>query len=475
MNHPESYRNEQVVILGLARSGVAVAKVFNHYGAKLIVNDKKEPELCPEADELTALGISVICGGHPSHLIHEGVKLIVKNPGIPYSIEPVKRAVELGIEIVSEVEVAYHVCQAPIIGITGSNGKTTTTTWIGLMLEAAGQKPIVAGNIGRALTEAALEAKPEHTMVVELSSFQLKGTSDFRPHIACLLNVYETHLDYHGTMDDYAASKAKLFANQTTEDTAVLNWDDPVCRRIAAADMNASVLPFSIKEQLPYGMFVQPSYSEANIPSTERKLVYRDKRGTLHTILTVSELGIAGSFNVENALAASCAAFTAGVPLGTIAQVLRDFRGVEHRLEHVATKGGVVFYNNSKATNATATIKTIESFEDQDIILIAGGLDRGSDYMELLPVFKERVKGLVALGQTKEKITDIAKLAGMSRVKTVDTANNLQDTVDQAVREALAMADTGDIVLLSPACASWDMFPSYEVRGSMFKQSVHNL
>jgi UDP-N-acetylmuramoylalanine--D-glutamate ligase len=474
MNHPESYRNEQVVVLGLARSGVAVAKLFHQYGAKVIVNDKKEPELCPEADELTALGISVICGGHPSRLIHEGVKLIVKNPGIPYSIEPVQRAAELGLELVSEVEVAYYVCQAPIIGITGSNGKTTTTTWIGLMLEAAGQKPIIAGNIGRALTEAALEAKPEHTMVVELSSFQLKGTRDFRPHIACLLNVYETHLDYHGTMDDYVASKAKLFANQTAEDTAVLNWDDPVCRRIAG-DAKASVLPFSIKQELPYGMFVQPSYSEADIPSTERKLVYRDKRGTLHTILAVSELGIRGSFNVENALAASCAALTVGVPLGTIAQVLRDFRGVEHRLEHVATKGGVLFYNDSKATNATATIKTIESFEDQEIILIAGGLDRGSDYMELLPVFKERVKGLVALGQTKEKITHIAELAGMSRVKTVDTANNVQDTVDEAVREALAMANAGDIVLLSPACASWDMFPSYEVRGSMFKQSVHNL
>ncbi|MFD0682609.1 MULTISPECIES: UDP-N-acetylmuramoyl-L-alanine--D-glutamate ligase [unclassified Paenibacillus] len=474
MNHPRDYKNEHVVILGLARSGVAVAKLFHEYGAIVTVNDKKELNLCPEADELTALGISVICGSHPAGIIHEGVKLVVKNPGIPYTIEPIESAQKLGIELVTEVEVAYHVCQAPMICVTGSNGKTTTTTWIGLMLEAAAKKPIVAGNIGRALTEAALEAGSDNTMVVELSSFQLKGTQNFRPKIACLLNVYETHLDYHGTMDDYIASKAMLFANQTSEDTAILNWDDPVCRRIAD-EVNASVLPFSIKEELEYGLFIHPSLSDKSIPTTGKQLVYRDRKGFLHNIIAVSELGIPGSFNIENALAASSAAITAGVPLELIAQVLHDFRGVEHRLEYVATKDGVLFYNNSKATNATATIKTIESFEDQDIILIAGGLDRGSDYMELLPVFKEQVKGLVTLGQTKQKILDVAIMAGMSRVKTVDTANDVQDTIAEAVREAMAMAKAGDVVLLSPACASWDMFPSYEERGRMFRQSVHNL
>ncbi|MDF2963990.1 MAG: UDP-N-acetylmuramoylalanine--D-glutamate ligase [Paenibacillus sp.] len=474
MNHPRTYKNEEIVILGLASSGVAVAKLFHEYGANVTVNDKKELNLCPEAEELTALGISVICGGHPSGIIHEGVKLVVKNPGIPYSIEPIEHARELGIEIVTEVEVAHHICKAPMICITGSNGKTTTTTWIGLMLDAAAKKPVVAGNIGRALTEAALEAEPDNTMVVELSSFQLKGTRDFRPKVACLLNVYETHLDYHGTMDDYINSKAMIFANQTEEDTAVLNWDDAVCRHMAG-QLKASVFPFSIKEELKYGVYVQPSLTNTAVPTSEKSIVYRDRQGGLHTILAVSELGIPGSFNVENALAASCAAVTAGVPLDIIAKVLREFRGVEHRLEHVATKDGVLFYNNSKATNATATIKTIESFEQQDIILIAGGLDRGSDYMELLPVFQQRVKGLVAIGQTKEKIVHVAKLAGMSRVKTVDTANNVQDTVTEAVCEAMSMAKAGDIVLLSPACASWDMFPSYEERGRMFRQSVHNL
>ncbi|MFE5319869.1 UDP-N-acetylmuramoyl-L-alanine--D-glutamate ligase [Paenibacillus sp. NPDC056579] len=473
MKHPRSYRNEQVVILGLARSGVAVAKLFHELGAKVTVNDKKERNLCPEADELAALGISVICGSHPSGLIHEDVKLVVKNPGIPYTIEPIERAQELGIEIVTEVEVAYHVCKAPMICITGSNGKTTTTTWIGIMLEKAGLKPIVAGNIGRALTEAALVAEADNHMVVELSSFQLKGTYDFKPRIACLLNIYETHLDYHGSIDDYIESKAKLFANQGADDTAVLNWDQPVCRQIASS-AKANVLPFSIQEELEYGVFVTPTFKES-VPAEDRHIVYRDKKGSVHRILGVKEIGIPGTMNVENALAASCAALTAGVSIDTIAQVLREFRGVEHRLEHVATKDGVDYYNNSKATNPAASIKTIESLE-QKIVLIAGGLDRGSDYMELLPVFQSgRIKGIVALGQTKDKICHVARLAGMSLVKTVDTANNAQDAVNEAVREAADMAEAGDVVLLSPACASWDMFPSYEERGSMFRQSVHNL
>ncbi|WP_284638755.1 UDP-N-acetylmuramoyl-L-alanine--D-glutamate ligase [Paenibacillus silviterrae] len=462
MEHPKNYSGRQVVILGLARSGVAVAKLFYEMGAAVTVNDKKERHLCPEADELTALGISVICGEHPEGLVHEGIALVVKNPGIPYSIEPVKRALALGIEVVTEVEVAFHICKAPVVGITGSNGKTTTTTLTGLMLEAGGKKPIVAGNIGRALTEAALEAEPDNIMVVELSSFQLKGTRDFAPRIGCLLNIYETHLDYHGTMDDYIASKAKLFANQADTDTAVLNWDDSVCRQVAE-QVQSSVLPFSLKQQLDYGVYVHNG-----------NIVYKNRQGDRIHILVVEEMGIPGSFNVENAMAAAAMALSLGVAPEAIAGVLRDFRGVEHRLECVAVKNEVAFYNNSKATNPVATLKTIEAFK-QDIILIAGGLDRGSDYMELLPAFQGQVKGLVALGETKEKLRRVAELAGLQFVKIVDTGEHVQDTVLEAVRSAYAMAKPGDIVLLSPACASWDMFSSYEVRGSMFKESVHNL
>lgn len=464
MKHPRDYRGLEVIILGLARSGVAAAKLFHQKGALVTVNDKKERIACPEADELTALGISVVCGFHPESLVHEGIALVVKNPGIPYSVEPIRKAEELGIEVVTEVEVAYQFCEAPIIGITGSNGKTTTTTLIGLMLDASGLSPVVAGNIGRALTEAAPEVTADNWMVVELSSFQLKGTTSFRPQIALLLNLYETHLDYHGSMDDYIASKAKLFANQTEEDTAILNWDDSVCQSLIPS-IRANVFPFSMKERLSFGVYLD---LETNI------IVYADGQDHMYPILPASEMGIPGSFNVENALAAAAAAITAGVQHETIANVLRSFQGVEHRLELVREHAGVTFYNNSKATNAAASIKSIEAF-NQQIVLIAGGLDRGSDYMELLPTFRERIKGIVTLGQTKEKITQIAELAGISRMQTVDTAKDAADAVSQAVWLAWQMSEPGDIVLLSPACASWDMFPSYEDRGRMFKESVHNL
>ncbi|MEC0229729.1 UDP-N-acetylmuramoyl-L-alanine--D-glutamate ligase [Paenibacillus alba] len=464
MNHPREYRGLEVIVLGLARSGVAAAKLFHQKGALVTVNDKKERSACPEADELEALGISVVCGYHPDSLVHAGIALVVKNPGIPYSVEPIRKALELGIEVVTEVEVAYQFCEAPIIGITGSNGKTTTTTLIGLMLDEAGLSPVVAGNIGRALTEAAPEVTAENWMVVELSSFQLKGTTSFRPKMALLLNVYETHLDYHGSMDDYIASKAKIFANQTEADTAILNWDDAVCRSLIPT-IRAKVFPFSMKEILAYGV-----YFDENTGA----LIYANGEDQAVPFMQASEVGIPGSFNVENALAAAAAAFTAGVSPEIIANVLRSFQGVEHRLELVKELSGVTFYNNSKATNAAASIKSIEVF-DQKIILIAGGLDRGSDYMELLPVFRERIKGIVTLGQTKEKIAHIAELAGISRRQTVDTAKDAADAVSQAVQLAWQMSEPGDIVLLSPACASWDMFPSYEDRGRMFKESVHNL
>ncbi|MEA3570244.1 UDP-N-acetylmuramoyl-L-alanine--D-glutamate ligase [Paenibacillus phoenicis] len=474
MNHPEEYRGRQVVVLGLARSGVQVAKTLHHYGAVITVNDKKEREQCPEASELEALGISVVCGGHPDDLIHEGVSLVVKNPGIPYTAPPVARAIELGIEVVTEVEVAYLISPAPILGITGSNGKTTTTTWIGNMLEAAGMRPIVAGNIGIPLCEAAEEADEGNWLVAELSSFQLKGTRAFRPEVACLLNVAETHLDYHGTMDDYISSKAKLFANQRETDRAVLNWDDPVCRELVPY-IKAKLIPFSMTEELQSeGVYVEPAY----IPDVEdglaRRIMYRGADGEVRVIVDIADIALPGRFNIENALAAVAAAIAAGAAPEALAEPLRTFHGVEHRLEYVDEKQGVVYYNNSKATNSKATVMALGALQ-APIVLIAGGLDRGSDYMELLPVFKEKVKAVVAMGQTKEKIARVAELAGLSHIVLVDTVDSAADTLRAALKEAASLAEPGDIVLLSPACASWDMFPSYEERGRIFKEAVHTL
>lgn len=473
MKHPESYRDQEVVVLGLAKSGVQVAKVMHAYGAKVTVNDQKDRDQCPEAGELEALGITVICGGHPADLVHPGISLLVKNPGIPYKVGPVQKALELGIEIVTEVEVAYHICSAPIIGITGSNGKTTTTTWVGNMLEEAGLRPIVAGNIGTPLCEAAQHADGGNWMVTELSSFQLKGTKAFRPRIGCLLNLAETHLDYHGDMEDYVASKAKMFANQGEGDTAVLNWDDSTCRELVPY-IKAKILPFSISEELAEGVYVSPPFIQGAEDDLPRKIVYRDEHGRLTEIIPVEEVGIPGRFNVANAAAACAIAIAAGVPANRLRGPLSSFRGVEHRLEYVKDLNGVAYYNNSKATNSKATMMALTSLH-RPIVLIAGGLDRGSDYMELVPALSERVKAVIALGETARKIAKVSELAGLKHIVVVDNEDDAAGTLRAAVKEAAAAAEPGDIVLLSPACASWDMFASYEERGRIFKEAVHNL
>lgn len=473
MNHPATYRGRRVVVLGLARSGVSVAKVFHALGAEVIVNDKKERELCPEADELTALGISVLCGYHPDDLVTSETALLVKNPGIPYTASPVQQAETHGVEIVTEVEVAYWLSAAPIIGITGSNGKTTTTTWIGELLGGAGLNPIVAGNIGIPLCEAAAEATKDNWIVAELSSFQLKGTSAFRPRVALLLNVVETHLDYHGGMEDYVASKAKLFANQTADDIAVLNWDDATCRAIADR-LAAKVLPFSLYVRLDKGLGIEPPFERGKDSDADHMIVWRKEDGTEQTILPVSELGIPGRHNTANALAAIAACLAAGVAPEAMVPVLKGFRGVEHRLEYAGEVSGVKYYNDSKATNPTATTMSVGSLS-APIILIAGGLDRGSDYMELLPVFRDRLKGLVTLGQTRGKLAKVAELAGLTNVRMVEPEEDAESTLRRAVREAAGLAEPGDIVLLSPACASWDMFASFEDRGRIFKESAHTL
>ncbi|GGN96495.1 UDP-N-acetylmuramoyl-L-alanine--D-glutamate ligase [Saccharibacillus kuerlensis] len=475
MEHPKKYANREVVVLGLARSGVSAAKTMHGFGANVTVNDRKPREDSPEAGVLEELGISVICGEHPDDLIHPGVALVIKNPGIPYSAPPVARALELGIEVVTEVEVAYQLSAAPMIGITGSNGKTTTTTWIGNMLEAAGLKPIVAGNIGTPLCDAALQAPDDSWLVVELSSFQLKGTQDFAPRIACLLNIAETHLDYHGSMEDYTSSKAKIFENQTPQDTSIINWDDPFCRELVPY-LKGKVLPFSMTEELTLeGVYVSPSgLLEGEDNLIDRSIVYRDAAGEVHTIIRIADIGIPGSYNTANAMAACAAAIAAGVSPEALKEPLAGFGGVEHRLESLGEIGAIHYYNNSKATNSKATLTALSAFE-RPVVLIAGGLDRGSDYEELLPALQSKVKALVTLGETREKIAGVARRAGVEHIKVVDPAGDSAETLIRAVDEARQLAEPGDTVLLSPACASWDMFASFEERGLLFKQAVRSI
>lgn len=483
MKHPSQYKNESVVVLGLARSGVSVAKLFHQLGANVVVNDRKERAESPEADELEELGIRVICGYHPDDLVQEHTALLIKNPGIPYSAPPIQQAKAKNVEVITEVEVAYWMSKAPIIGITGSNGKTTTTTMIGDLLTAAQLSPVIGGNIGLPLCEIASRVTKEQWIVAELSSFQLKGTVAFAPKISLILNISEAHLDYHGDMQDYVESKAKILQNQQDDDVAILNWDDPVCRELIG-QAKGRVFPFSIYEQLEEGIYIDPPFASiaADDPLSDsvddasgRDIVYRLAASDLpQRLMSLSQLSIPGRHNAANAIAAIAACLMAGAEPEALIAPISSFRGVEHRLEYVRELAGVQYYNDSKATNTIATMMTIRSFS-APIVLIAGGLERGSNYEELIPLFRDRLKGIVTIGETRQKLHHVARLAGLEAVRIVEPMDSAEQTIHAAVQYAASMAESGDVVLLSPACASWDMFSSFEQRGSMFKQSVHTL
>lgn len=449
------YNNKQIVVVGLAKSGVAVAKLLHRFGAQIIVNDKKAREESSGIEELEELGITVITGYHPDDLIHTGVSLVVKNPGIPYEAEPIQKAIELGIPVITEVEIAYQLSQAPLIGITGSNGKTTTTTLVGLILAEAKLRPVVGGNIGTVLCELADEVQADQYLVAELSSFQLMGTATFRPKIAALLNLYPAHLDYHHTMEEYLAAKAKIFANQTESDYAVLNYEQEDVRKLGES-CKAETYYFSRLQKVPAGAYVE-----------DERIIFCRPSGDQEVIMDVKDIALLGKHHLENILAAVIICKLAGADTGAIQRVLTTFQGVEHRTEYVATVQGVKFYNDSKATNSQAAIQAISAFKEP-VVLLAGGLDRGVSFTELVPFFKNHVKAIITFGETAQILLDRAQEAGIaSRVRV--------DTVDEAVQASFRLAEAGDVILLSPACASWDMFPSFEVRGSMFKEAVHKL
>lgn len=450
-----NWSGKQVLVLGLARSGVAVARQLHRLGARVTVNDKKSREQAPEAAELEQLGVRVVCGGHPAGLVHKKLDLIVKNPGIPYRIAPIQEAMQKHIPIVTEVEIAYALSRGSFIGITGSNGKTTTTTLVGEMLKAGGIRNVVAGNIGRALTEVASDTDEQEWLVAELSSFQLKGTIRFRPCVAALLNIVPAHLDYHETMEDYMASKKKLFANQTADDIAIFNADCEKSRQLAS-EVKATVHMFSRLQQVNRGADLRSGY-----------ICYHNQDRDSERILPVEEVALPGQHNLENALAAVAIAKACGCSTAAVAETLRRFSGVEHRLEFVRALDGVRYYNDSKATNPTAMTRTLEAF-NEPIILIAGGLDRGIDFRDLVSVFRERLYGLVVYGQTQGILKQRGLDAGVPLIREAED-------LEEAVRLASEIARQHDIVILSPGCASWDQYTSFEERGGIFKQAVHRL
>ena len=447
----------KILVIGMARSGQAAVKLLLKAGAsRVIANDQKgRAELESEAGGLLDdPRVTYAGGGHPEQLL-EGVTMVIKSPGVKPHLPILKKAAQSAVPVYSEIELAYGFSPAEIVGITGTNGKTTTTSLVGEILKKQFHRVYVAGNIGFPLCEAVDLAEEGDVIVAELSSFQLENTDRFRASIAAILNISPDHMDYHGTMEQYIVSKSKLLNNQYENDVAVLNHDDQVVRGLSPR-AKGRVLFFSRKSALESGVFMD----NGNIVLIEN--------GKVEFSCPSKDLRIPGPHNLENALAAVAVSWSKGVIPEHIAATLRTFPGVPHRLEFVAEKDGVTFINDSKGTNLDATLTALKAIHGPKI-LIAGGLDKGSIFDPLIRKLKEEnVHKLILLGETAPKIKEAAVREGFTDVL-------IANSIAEAVVHSYGNASKGDTVLLSPACASWDMFKNFEERGDIFKSEVLKL
>lgn len=445
-------KNKRVLVVGLGRSGVAAALFLQDHGARVVVSDtKSEAQLQKEISLLLERGISLETGQHSERTFRDQ-DLIVVSPGVPSDQPQLQHARAMGIPVIGEVELAFRFLQGKIIAITGSNGKTTTTTLVGEILSKSGRKTLVGGNIGTPVISLAEKSSPEHLVVLEISSFQLETIQQFRPWIAAILNITPDHLDRHRTFQAYIDAKARIFENQQPGDFALLNADDPTCLPLKNKS-KGSVYWFSRKQPVENGTYVR-----------DEQIIFRSS-GRDVPVLPVKEIQLKGAHNLENVLAAACAGMLAGCEAEQVRKAVAEFGGVEHRLEPVATIHGVAYYNDSKATNVDATIKALESFPGS-IHIILGGKDKGSDYTVLVPLLRERAKGVYLIGAAAGKIA--SQIQGATRIVH-------SGTLDRAIRQAAEAAGSGDIVLLAPACASFDQFENYEQRGRIFKELVQAL
>ncbi len=442
---------KRVLVVGLGKSGVASALFLKAHGARVTVSDTKTgDELHSEIPVLLDHGITVETGGHGERTFR-GQDLIVVSPGIPLDAPALVQARALGGSVIGEIELAAQFLRGPIVAITGSNGKTTTTTLTGEIMTAGGFPALVGGNIGTPAIALAERATPESVIVLEVSRFQLETIHSFRPKVAVILNVTPDHLDRHRTFEAYVDAKARILENQQSTDLAVLNADDPTCVAMAART-KAQVFWFSRRKEVQQGAWV-----------LDGNILFRDG-AEQREIMLVSEIPLKGAHNLENVLAAVCAGALMACAPEKIRQAVREFKAVEHRLEYVATIRGVDYYNDSKATNVDATIKALESFP-ANIHLIVGGKDKGSDYTLLNDLLRQRGKRVYTIGAAAAKIE--------SQIKGVEVVH--ADTLESALRKANAVAEPGDVVLLAPACASFDQFKNYEQRGQVFKEIVRTL
>lgn len=441
-------QQKTALIVGMAKSGIAAARLLYENGYRVIINDMK-PEIKGLFDQLSGIAYEVKLGANPMDLL-DGVDLLVPSPIIPMTRDFIVEAKRRGIEVISEIELGYRYAKADFVCITGTNGKTTCTALTGELFKAAGKTTYVLGNIGVAISAHALETKPGDIVVAETAALQLEGNSRFHAIAAGVCNITPDHLDHFGTMENYIAAKAKILDNQTENDYAVLNYDDDTVRDFARLTP-AHVLYFSRKSEVEQGMFLRGN-----------TLVYRigDKEGEL---MDARDIRIPGGHNLENAMLCALLGLSQGIAPETIVEVFKTFPGVEHRIEYVCTRGGVDYINDSKGTNPASTVRAIESMKKPTVLLL-GGYDKHISFDELFEAFTPIVKACVVIGDTQAQILETAARFGYADL--CRTADSFGEAVDLC----RALAKPGDAVLLSPACASWDMFDNYEQRGRVFKQ-----
>ncbi len=443
-------KNKKILVVGLGISGVACVKGLNRLGAEISVYDASSREMLSERlKELEGINAKYYLADDNFNI--DDIDLAIKSPGIKYETPIIQKLAAKNKKIISDIEAAYLVTRGTIVSITGTNGKTTTTTLIGEIIRESGRKYKVTGNIGYGMFLDSLNADADEILVAETSSFQLAGTYEFKPHVSVLTNITPDHMDFHHTLENYIEAKYKNMINQDENDYAILNYEDEIIRGLSK-NINAKIIYFSSDRELNEGIFIH-----------QGKIIYRENEKSTF-IVNAADIFIPGKHNTENAMASAGAALALKIAPEIIAKVLREFKGVEHRLEFCGEYNGVKFYNDSKGTNPDASIKAIKGIE-KPIILIAGGYDKKSLFDEFIEAFDDKVKALILLGQTADEIEKCARCHGYNNIYRVQT-------MDEAVKKSFELADIGDNVVLSPACASWGMYPNYEVRGRDFKERV---
>lgn len=447
------YENKKVIVCGMARSGISAAKLLASVGADVTLQDMKPMDVLIKLHDIEAYkkaGIKIFAGANPDDII-DSFDYAVLSPGVPCDLPFIKKAESSGVKVISEVELAYTLTECPVCAITGTNGKTTTTTLTGMFLNKKYKNTAVVGNIGVAYSEKVKSLKADDFVCAEISSFQLETSDTFRPHIAAVLNITPDHLNRHKTMDNYVAVKEKIFMKQNKDDFTILNKNDEYCVKMADKT-KGKVFFFSSVEKLDEGIYLDGDN------------IHIKWNGLDEDVINIHDLRILGTHNYENVMAAVACAVCAGVDMESIREILKEFNGVEHRIEYCGTFDGVDYYNDSKGTNPDASIRAVLAMR-KPIVLIGGGYDKDSSYDEWVKLFDGRVKKLILIGATAGKIAECCDRYGFKDYE-------FADTFKKCIEKCKASAEEGDCVLLSPACASWGMFEDYEQRGRMFKEMV---